>query len=91
MVRLCEKIGIKPPPCVEEMGGFGIEEFQRKVRDIEERHRKPIAEVLSSFEKEGTVTLQDEIDRIEGTFAVKMLDVLSKEKERKDLERKEGK
>jgi len=86
IVRLCEKAGIKAPPCVEEMGGFGIEEFQRKIRDIEQRHRKPIAEVLSEFEKEGTITLQDEVDRIEGSFAVKMLDVLSKEK--KTLEEK---
>lgn len=91
LVRLSEKADFTRPPCVEEMGGFSAEKFREKIRDIEARRRKPIADVLSQFEREGTMTLQDEVDKIEGKFAMEVLDAMDRERKRESKVKEDDK
>ncbi len=77
LVEITKKLNLPPPPCVEEMGGFNREIFEQKVKELEKKYGKPIGEILREFEKEGTKTLEEEIDRIEGSFAVEVLAVLA--------------
>ncbi|HDI47010.1 MAG: hypothetical protein DRJ55_05070 [Thermoprotei archaeon] len=77
LVEMAKKLNLPPPPCVEEMGGFDREIFEQKVKELEKKYGKPIGEILKGFEREGTKTLEEEIDRIEGSFAVEVLSVLN--------------
>ncbi len=87
MVELGRILGIEPP-CVEDFGGFDEETFERLVDEIEERYGKSLPKFLAETEERGPRSLQEQADVIDGKFALEVLAVLkrrkNKNKENKD-------
>ncbi|MEJ5292263.1 MAG: hypothetical protein WHS82_01585 [Candidatus Methanosuratincola sp.] len=84
LIELCIEMGLEPPICYEETEGFSRKFFSSKIREIEKRRCKPIEELLSEIRSLGPKTLEDEIDRIDGEFAIEALRVIgAREKPKK--------
>ncbi|MDI9644570.1 MAG: hypothetical protein QFX35_05065 [Candidatus Verstraetearchaeota archaeon] len=73
LIELCKVVDVEPPLCYEETDGFSKGFFFAKIREIERRRNKPIEEFLLELKEGGPKTLEDEIDRIDGEFAVEAL------------------
>jgi|GEM_PF-926955 hypothetical protein len=73
LIELCVEMDLEPPICYEETEGFSRKFFSAKIREIEKRRCKPIEELLSEIRSGGPKTLEDEIDRIDGEFAIEAL------------------
>jgi len=80
LAELCREYGIEGPPCTEEGRGLTRESFESKIREIEERHGKPIEDVMKEYGAGGVKSLDDQIDKMEAEFALAALRVL-KERE----------
>ncbi len=76
LIELCVEMDLEPPICYEETDGFSRKFFSAKIREIEKRRCKPIEEFLAELRRAGPKTLEDEIDRIDGEFAVDALRVI---------------
>jgi len=81
VVELGKALGIVPP-CVEDYGGFDEETFRKLIEDIEARWGKKIEEVLGEIKKRGYRSLQDQIDEMDGSFALGVLRAYEKRKRR---------
>ncbi|MGQ9759065.1 MAG: hypothetical protein ACUVQ5_00600 [Candidatus Methanomethylicaceae archaeon] len=77
LIELCKELGVKSPPCVEETEGFGKGYFLSKIREIEKRRGKSIRDVLKEFEDLGVRNLEEDIDRMEGEFALKAIKAIN--------------
>lgn len=73
LIELCKAVEVEPPLCFGETEGFSRKYFFAKIREIEKRRNKPIEDFLSDLREGGSKTLEDEIDRIDGEFAVEAL------------------
>lgn len=82
LIELCSGMGLEPPACFEETEGFSKKFFSDKIKEIEKRRSKPIEDLLSEIRDGGPKTLEDEIDRIDGEFAIDALKAIG-EREKK--------
>ncbi|MBC7120769.1 MAG: hypothetical protein H5T33_04215 [Candidatus Methanosuratus sp.] len=73
LIELCIEMNLEPPSCFEETEGFSRKFFSAKIREIEKRRCKPIEDLLSEIRSKGPKTLEDEIDRIDGEFALESI------------------
>ncbi|OYT63001.1 MAG: hypothetical protein B6U69_00150 [Thermofilum sp. ex4484_15] len=71
---------LKPPPCIIDFGGFSKTVFIKIIEDIERRRGKPIEEALEEIRKNGYRSLQDQIDEIDGHFALKLKEIYERRK-----------
>ncbi len=86
IVEIGKLLGVSPP-CVEDYGGFSEKTFKDLIKEIENRRGKTIEQVLEEIRDKGYKSLQDQIDEMDGRFA---LDVLKAyEKRRKKEEEKD--
>ncbi len=82
VVELGRILGMAPP-CVEDYGGFDEETFRRIIKDIETRWGKRIEDVLVEIRERGYRSLQDQIDEMDGSFALGVLQAYGRRKRRK--------
>ncbi len=75
------------PPCVEDYGGFGEKVFKNLIKEIEDRRGKTINEVLEEIRDKGYKSLQDQIDEMDGQFALDVLKAYEKRKKKLKEER----
>lgn len=73
LVELCRALNVEPPACVEETNGLAKSYFLAKIKEIERRRGKPIKEVLKEFTSAGIKSFEENIDKIEGEFALKAI------------------
>lgn len=77
LIDMCRSLKVDPPMCLEETNGFTKSYFQAKIREIEKRWGKPINEVLADFQTKGVKTLEENIDKMEGEFALKAVKAIN--------------
>jgi len=75
LVELRRALNMPDPPCVEDYGGFDEKTFRKIVKDIEKRWGKSIKEVLIELKQKGPKNLQEQIDQIDGEFALNIIKV----------------
>jgi hypothetical protein len=73
LIYLCECLKADKPSCYEETEGFSKKFFSGKVKEIEKKRGKKIQEVLAEISKKGVRALEDDLDRMEGEFALKAM------------------
>ncbi|MCD6368368.1 MAG: hypothetical protein J7L38_01060 [Thermoproteales archaeon] len=81
LVKLREILGLEPPPCIEDYGGFDEKTFTALIKDIEKRWGMGIEDVLKELKSKGARTLQDKIDLVDAEFALTVLRILKNREE----------
>ena len=82
LINLCECLKADKPSCYEETEGFSKKFFSAKVKEIEKKRGKKIQEVLAEISKKGVRTLEDDLDRMEGEFALKAIKAIDEREKR---------
>ena len=82
LIELCNCLGAERPACCAETGGFSKKFFAEKIREIERRRGKKIQEVLTDISAKGVRTLEDDIVRIDGEFALKAMKAIDERAKR---------
>jgi len=91
LIDLCEWLKVEVPSCYEETEGFSKRFFMTKIKEIEKKRGKKIQEVLAEIAVKGVRTLEDDLDRMDGEFAlkaIKTIDERKKMREKADLSEK---
>ncbi|RLE65241.1 MAG: hypothetical protein DRJ49_03710 [Thermoprotei archaeon] len=85
LVELCKVLKVQGPPCIKDYGGFSEEVFKKLIVDIEKRHDLSIQEFLKMMKVKGPSNLQEQIDEIDGKFALEVLKVYREYRQNRDL------
>ncbi|MCD6458324.1 MAG: hypothetical protein J7K82_05680 [Thermoproteales archaeon] len=85
MAEIGKMLGMAPP-CVEDYGGFSVRVFKDLIKEIEERRGKNIVEILEEIKDKGYKSLQDQIDEIDGRFALDVIEAYKKRNKEKERE-----
>ena len=83
IVEIGKLLGISPP-CVEDYGGFSEKTFKELIKEIENRRGKTIDQVLEEIRDKGYRSLQDQIDEMDGQFALDVLKAYEKRKRKEE-------
>ncbi len=78
LVLLTKELGVEPPPCVKDYGGFSIDVFQKLIREIERKRGMRVEEIFERFRKFGIRCLEDSSDYLELTFAIGVIRALKR-------------
>jgi len=70
------------PPCAQDYGGLTEESLKKVVGEIESRYGKSLQAFLEETERRGPRNLQEQADAMDGKFALEVLKVLKKRKEK---------
>jgi len=81
LAECLKALKMSPPPCIVDFGGFDKNTFIKLIEDIERRRGKPIREALEEIRRNGYKSLQDQIDEIDGRFALKVKEVYDRRKD----------
>lgn len=88
LIEVCKELNVSLPACVEETKGFVKSYFISKIREIERRRGKAIRDVLKEFEDLGVRNFEEDIDRMEGEFALKAIKAIEERMIEKGVKQK---
>jgi len=73
IVNLTRKLGLPPPPCINDYGDYRQDTFRVMIKDLEHKYGVNINEFINNVRRQKPRSLEEQTDFMEATFYVGVL------------------
>ncbi|MCG2863068.1 MAG: hypothetical protein RXP99_05045 [Vulcanisaeta sp.] len=77
IVTLSKRLGLSPPPCVNDYGDYNKNTFRILIKDLERKYGMGIDEFINNVRRRKPRSLEEQTDFMEAIFYVGVLNELS--------------